>query len=234
MLIAPNKMFFLRREWQDSEDGTEAVALHWTATRLEQEPNWQRAHQVMTMIPQPATAPVRRRCTLWVTPPFPRRRWLVAEPGEEAARFLLHSFCEVVQRGRMWSTAATTQEIRALTVAHSDPSAECTQAFLYYSLDELAYVTRVPMFLEGLLGRYQLLPAFPEGEGNKEGARAHARRYKLVAQLPLPHLFRGRIWGPANTRALYAVYFSRQGGYNPFNEGGFWLLNAGGFWEVRL
>ncbi len=227
-------MFFLRKEWRDPEDGIETVLLHWTASRLEQEPKWTRAQQTTVMVPQPATTyPVLRSCSLWVILPFSRKRLLTVE-SEDGPRFLLHSFCEVIQRGRTWSTEVTSQEIRALTITHSDQSAECTQAVLYYSLDALTHVSCVPMFLEGLPTKYQCLPSLPEHRPSAEEYRAWARRYRLVTGLPAPHTFRGQIWGPVNTRVLYTVYFSRQGTHNPFSEGGFWLLREGGPWEVTL
>ena len=226
-------MFFLSKEWWDLENGIETVILHWTSTLLEREPNWKRANQAM-MVPQPDTSPVLRRCSLWVTPPFSRRRLLIVKPGERAEGFLLHHFFEVMQRGRTWSTEAFNQEIRAVVVTHSDPSAECTQAFLYYSLDELEHVNCVPMLLEGLPARYRFLPSLPEGRLSDGDARALSRRHTLITRLPRPHTFHGQLWGPADTRALYAVYFSRQGTYNPFSEGGFWLLRDGGPWEVTL
>lgn len=226
-------MFFLRKEWRDPEDGIETVLLHWTTSRLEQEPNWTRTQQTTVMIPQPITRPGLRSCSLWVIPPFPRKRLLPVE-SEDGPKFLLHSFCEVIQRGRTWSTEVTSQEIRLRTITHSDQSAEWTQAFLYYSLDALAHVNRVPMFLEGLPTRYQGWPFLPEHQPRAEEYRAWARRDRRVTCLPAPHIFRGHIWGPANTRALYTVYFSRQGTDNPFSEGGFWLLHNGGPWEVTL
>ncbi|HEV8711885.1 MAG TPA: hypothetical protein VGX03_03545 [Candidatus Binatia bacterium] len=226
-------MFFLRQEWRDPEDGIETVLLHWTTSRLEQEPNWLRAQQTTVMMPQPATRPGLRACALWVVPPFSRKRLLTVEL-EDGLKFLLHSFCEVIQRGRSWSTEVTSQEIRAMTITHSDQSAECTQAFLYYSLDALVHVNRVPMFLEGLPMKYQGVPALPEHRLSAEEHQTRARRYRLVTRLPASHTFHGQIWGPANTRALYTVYFSRQGTYNPFSEGGFWLLRDGGPWEVTL
>jgi len=226
-------MFFLRKEWRDSEDGIETVLLHWTTSRLEQEPNWIRARQTTVMISQPAIHPGLRACSLWVIPPFSRQRLLTVE-SQDGPKFLLHSFCEVVQRGKIWSTEVTSQEIRAVTIAQSDQSAECTQAFLYYSLDALAHVNCVPMFLEGLPRKYQCLSPLPEHRPSEEEHQTWARRYRLMTRLPAPHTFYGQIWGPANTRALYTVYFSRQGTYNPFSEGGFWLLRDGGPWEVML
>ena len=226
-------MFFLRQEWQDPEDGIETVLLHWTTSRLDQEPTWRHAQHTAIMIPQPHARPGQRACALWVSPPFSRRRLLTSRV-EDGPQFLLHSFCEVIQRGRTWSTEVTTQEIRAKVVTHSDQSAECTQAFLYYSLDALAHVNRVPMFLEGLPLKYQWLPPLPDHQPSLDEYRVWAKRYRFLTRLPAPHTFRGQIWGPANTRALYAVYFSRQGTYNPFNEGGFWLLHNGGPWEATL
>jgi len=227
-------MFFLRREWQDSEDGIEAVLLHWQATPLEQKPNWRRAHPQVMMTPQPATIPVRRHCVLWVTPPFAAQAPLTAASEGRPTRFLLHSFCEIIQRGRTWSEEVANQEIRLVTVAHADPSAECTQAMLYYSLDNLAHVNGVPMFLKELSWRAQALGAAPEERDDDKDLKARMRRAQRIARLPLPHLFHGHLWGPAGMRAFYFVYFHRDGAYNPFNERGFWLLRNGSPWEVTF
>jgi hypothetical protein len=147
---------------------------------------------------------------------------------------LLHLFREVVQRGRTWTTEATSQEIVSADITHSDYSGEYTQASLYYSLDRLAFVNRAPMFLQGLPARYQLTLSVPEGEENGKEYKVSAQRAQLVARLPLPHIFRGQIWGPVGTQAFYSLYLNRQGTYNPFAEGGFWLLRDGNPWEVQL
>lgn len=229
-------MLVLTKEWQDPEDGIETVLLYWTVTRLGEEPRWAGAHHVVMAV-QPATYPVRRRCALWVTPPFPRTALFAVRPTAETAAFLVHFFFTVVQRGRVWSTEASSQEVRSAVVTHSDPSSECTQAFLHYSFDGLEHVHSVPMVLEGVSPRAQLLPLLPEfpgGRGSAEVRKRQARWYKLVASLPAPHVFHGRVWGPPGTRVRYAVYFSRQGAYNPFSESGFWLFKDGSFWEVQL
>jgi hypothetical protein len=140
----------------------------------------------------------------------------------------------VIQEGRTWNTEAFSQEIRALQIIHVDPSAECASAFLYYSLDALKNINRVPMLLEGLPAKYQLRPSHPEGAPGDEGFKASSKRDELIAQLPTPHNFRGQLWGPADARALYTVYFSRQGLRNPFREGGFWMLHNGNLCEVTL
>ena len=227
-------MFFLSREWQDPEDGIEAVLLHWQATPLGQEPNWRRAHAQTMMTPQATSAPVRRRSTLWVTLPFTQKSLSKAKEQECPTGFLLHSFCEVIQRGRTWNTEVTSQEIRSVTVAHVDPSAECAQAMLYYSLDNLAHMNCVFMALEGLSPRTQMRGVAPEGKESDNALKARLRRTKRVAQLPLPHIFYGQIWGPVGARAFYSVYFHRDGAYNPFSERGFWLLRHGSLWEVTF
>ena len=226
-------MFFLRKEWQDPEDGIEMVVLHWTTTRREQQPNWKRAHPTAVMIPQPATYPAVRSCPLWVIPPFPRTQ-LLAVNADTDSRFLLHSFCEVVQRGRSWSTEVTVQEIRAETITYSDMTGEFTHAFLYYSLDGLTHGNRVPMRVEGLPTRYQCPPVLPEHEAGDKEYRLWGRRSRRIAQLPLPHIFHGQIWGPVGARALYSVYLSQRWTYNPFAENGMWLLQDGRLWEVRI
>jgi hypothetical protein len=225
-------MFYLRKEWQDPEEGIETVVLHWTTTRVDQEPNWKRAHATTVMLPSLTSSAVSRSCSVWVIPPFSRTRFLTAESSEEQ-RFLLHSFCEVVQRGRTWSTEPTRQQIRAEQITYSDPSGEYTQACLYYSLDGLAHVNRMPMFLEGVPSKYQRLPFLPARQAGDAEYKAWARRSRLAAQLPLPYVFRGQLWGPVRTRALYGIYLRREG-LNPFTDGGFWLLREGALWEVQL
>jgi hypothetical protein len=225
-------MFFLRKEWQDPEEGIETVVLHWTTTQVDQEPNWKRAHATTVMLPQPTSSPIIRACSVWVIPPFSRTRFLKAE-SPEAQRFVFHSFCEFIQHGRTWSNEPTRQEIRAEQITYSDSSGDYSQAFLYYSLDGLAHVNRVPMFLAGLPPRYQHLPFLPERQAGDAEYKARARRAHFIARLPLPHVFRGHLWGPVGTRALYSIFLRREG-LNPFTDGGFWLLRAGTFWEVQL
>jgi|GEM_PF-4643903 len=226
-------MFFLSKEWRDAEEGIEIVVFHWTTTHREQQPNWKRAHSTTVMIPQPATYPVTRLCQLWVVPPFTRSQ-LLAVNADEDSRFLLHSFCEVVQRGRGWSTGVTTQEIRAKTITYGDVSGEYTHAFLYYSIDGLTHGSRVPMRVDGLPARYQSPPVLPEREAKDKEYRLWARRSQLIAQLSLPRTFHGQIWGAAGTRALYIIYASRQWTYNPFAESGMWILQNGGPWQIEL
>lgn len=226
-------MFFLRKDWRDAEDGVEMVVLHWTTTRLGQHPNWRRAHSTTVMNPQPGTYPVVRSCQLWVRPPFPRTQ-LRAGNIEGSSLFLLHSFYEVTQRGRVWSTEVTMQNIRAETITYSDTTGEYTHAFLYYSLDEFTHGNRTPMWIDGLSSRYQQPPVLPEHvAGNKE-YHLRAKRSQLIAQLPLPRIFRGQMWGPIGARALYSVYLIQRWTYNPFAENGVWLLQDGRPWEAQL
>jgi hypothetical protein len=225
-------MFYLRKEWQDPEEGIETVVLHWTTTGVDQEPNWKRAHATTVMLPSLTSSAVSRSCSVWVIPPFSRLRFLIAESAE-TQRFFLHSFCEVVQRGRTWGTEPTRQEMRAEQITYSDPSGDYTQACLYYTLDGLAHVNRMPMFLEGVPPKYQRLPSLPEHQAGDAEYKGWARRSRLIAQLPLPHVFRGQLWGPVGTRALYGIYVRRER-LNPFAEGGFWLLQEGALLEVQL
>lgn len=79
------------------------------------------------------------------------------------------------QAGSSDITLVTSQEIELVTITHSDQSAECIQAFLYYSLDALTHMNCVPMFLEGLPIKYQCLPSLPEHQPSVEEYRAWAR-----------------------------------------------------------
>jgi hypothetical protein len=226
-------MFFLRKDWRDADDGIEMVVLHWAATREGQQPNWRRAHATTVMNAQPGRYPIVRSCQLWVVPPFPRTQ-LLAGSTEENSRFLLHWFSEVTQHGRVWSTAVTTQEIRAETITHSETTRDYASAWLYYSLDDFTHGNRASMWIDGLSTRYQHPPVLPEHEASHKEYQLRAKRSQLIARLSLPRVFRGRLWGPVGARALYSIYLSRQWSYNPFAEGGLWLLRDGRPWEVRL
>jgi hypothetical protein len=81
-------MFYLRKEWQDPEGGIETAVLHWTTTRMGQEPNWKRAHATTVMLPSLTSPAVTRSCSVWIIPPFSRTRFLLAESPEEQ-RFLI-------------------------------------------------------------------------------------------------------------------------------------------------
>ena len=121
-----------------------------------------------------------------------------------------------------------------MTVAHTDPSADCTHAMLYYSLDNLAHMNCVPMVVRGLSPRSRPRGALPTEGLNDKDRRDYLTRMKRILQLPLPHIFHGNMWGPVGARALYSIYLRRDGAYNPFSERGFWLLRNGGFWEVTF
>lgn len=233
-------MFWLSKVWQDPEAGIELVSLRWTLTMLGREPDWRRVTQSVVMVPQPGTTPVRRRCSVWVpAPPFLRRLGPL-EPGQTAVSFLCHSFFEVVQRGRMWTTRAEVQEIRVAGVSHTDPTSACTDACLYYSVLEdgevnpLQPIQRTPMLLEGRTPAQQFLPLLPDMALSDKDLQVRSQREAVTAGLPPPHTFRAWIWGPKDARLLYAVHFYQQGAYNPFREGGYWLLNNGSPWTLTL
>jgi hypothetical protein len=231
-LRTKRRMFFLRQEWRDQEDGIETVVLHWVVSGNEQEPNWRRSQQAAVMMPQPATYPAVRTCVVWVTPPFSRTRML-SHDQDDSLSFLLHSFHEVVQRGRTWSTEVSRQEMRSAWVTHSDASGEFSQASLCYTLDDFTHVNYTPMFLEGASYRQQHWLLLPERQPSATTERAWLRRHQYASRLPAPHRFHGRVWGPHGARALYALYLS-QGSYNPFTERGIWLLRDGNPWEISL
>jgi hypothetical protein len=186
------------------------------------------------LLPQSTAPLMRRQGALWVTPPFVQKLQTKTNGEEHPTGFLLHSFCEVIQRGRSWNAEVTSQEIRLVTVSHIDPSAECTHAMLYYSLDNLAHVNCVPMVARGLSTRSFQGGALPAESIRDKDRKAHMMRAKRFLQLPLPHIFHGRLWGPVGARALYSVYLRRDGAYNPFSERGFWLLRNGNLWEVTF
>ena len=226
-------MFFLRKEWREADDGVEMVVLHWATTRHDQQPNWRRAHPTTMMLAQPTTYPMIRSGSVWVAPPFTHAE-LSTLRVESDARFLLHTFCEVTQRGRTWSTDVTVQEIRAQTITHTDTVGEYTHACIYYGLDEQTYGNRVPMRVDGLAARYQGPPVLPDRSASDKDYRRDEQRTQRLAQLPPPHVFRGQIWGPVGARVLYSIYLRRQWTYNPFAEGGMWVLQNGRPWEIRL
>lgn len=226
-------MFFLRKDWRDGDDGIEMVVLHWATTREGQPPNWRRAHATTVMNPQPGSYPAIRSCQLWVIPPFPLTQ-LRGVKAEEHSRFLMHWFCEVTHRGRVWSTEVTTQDLRAETITHSETTGEYTHAWLYYSLDDFTPGNRAAMWIDGVSTRYQHPVALPEHEARHKEYQLRAKRSQLIVQLPLPRLFRGQLWGPVGARAFYSIYLSRQWSYNPFAESGMWVLQGGRPWEVRL
>ena len=236
-------MFWLSKVWRDpeaGEAGVEVVSLRWTLTMPDREPDWRKVTQSVVMVPQPGTKPVHRRCSVWVpAPPFLRRLG-PSEPSQTATSFLCHSFFEVVQRGRMWTTRAEAQEIRAVCVSHTAPSLTYTDACLYYSVLEdgevspLQPLQRTPMLLHGRTSAQQLLPLLPDMTLSDKDLVVRSRREEVTAGLPPPHTFYAWIWGPKDARLLYAVHFYHQGAYNPFCEGGYWLLNNGSPWTLTL
>jgi hypothetical protein len=63
---------------------------------------------------------------------------------------------------------------------------------------------------------------------------AHGNIYEFVRAQPLPHVFRGLVWGVRGSRIHYGYHLIRQDSPAPGHDGETWDDNGGSGWTVEL
>jgi hypothetical protein len=75
------------------------------------------------------------------------------------------------------------------------------------------------------------LPFQSPGAG---AAPAHGSIYEFVRAQPLPHIFRGMVWGVRGSQIRYGYHLVRQGMPDPADNAESWDDNGGLGWTVDL
>lgn len=136
------------------------------------------------------------------------------------AELLLHHFFFVVAAERA-SSPVFTEQIVAREVAYEDRIGDHTSAGLVWGAVEADATNYSGTTMDGL-------------PFDAPGAPADAGLYEFVRAQPLPHVFRGLVWGVRGTRVRYGWHLQRQGLPDPAGDTGTWDDNAGRGWTVDL
>ncbi|WP_448616520.1 hypothetical protein [Modestobacter sp. URMC 112] len=213
--VADGQRFALRKTWVDPGPGIEMVQLHHAWTCPGEEPDWEAAdQQVMTAS---ETSPGTRSTVIEV----PRQ-------VGGSAEYLLHHFFFVV-RGTEWSSSPVmTEEIVAREVVYEDPTGEWTHVGIGWGVSTQSPEPAAPNYtsaaMDGLLFESAGAGAPPEP----------APIHEFVQAQPLPHVFRGLVWGPRGFDLQYLFHLVRAGGARPEDDTESWDLGDGNGWTLTL
>ena len=209
------QLFGLRKSWADPGPGIEMVQLHYAWTRPDEEPDWE-AGDTRVLTPTEA-APGLRTAVIEV----PRQ-------VDGSREYLLHHFFFVV-RGTEWSSSPVlTEEIVAREVTYEDQRGQWTHVGIGWGVSpeppELAAPNYTAAAMDGL--------AFEEAGSGAPPEPASI--YEFVRAQPLPHLFRGLVWGPRGFELRYVFHLVRAGSPRPDEDTETWDDNDGNGWTLKL
>jgi hypothetical protein len=207
--------FGLRKTWVDPGPGIEMVQLHYAWTPSGQEPDWEAGDtQVMTST---EGSPGVRAAVIEV----PRH-------VEGSQEYLLHHFFFVV-RGTEWTSSPVyTEEIVAREVTFEDPDGRWTHVGIAWGVPPGPPEPAAPNYTAAAMDGLAFEAA---GDGAPpEPAPIH----DFVQAQPLPHLFRGLVWGPRGCELRYAFHLVRAGSLRPEDDTETWDDNGGGGWTLAL
>jgi hypothetical protein len=211
---AEQQFFGLRKTWVDPTPDIEMVHLHHAWTRSGEEPDWESADaRVLT--------PDRARPGL--------RSAVIEVPRQvDGSRdYLLHHFFFVV-RGTEWvSSPVFTEEIVAREVTYVDDEGRWTQVGIGWGVAPgdggLAAPNYTAAAMDGL----------PFGDAGAGAPPEPASVFEFVRAQPLPHVFRGLVWGPRGTEVHYALHLVRTA--DPSEEDAeVWDDDGGTGWTLTL
>jgi hypothetical protein len=208
------QLFGLRKTWFDPAPGIEMVQLHFAWTLPGQEPDWDAADSCV-MTPDDAS---------------PRLRTAVIEAPRHqngSREYLLHHFFYVV-RGTEWvSSPVFTEEIVTREITYTDEDGRWTHVGLAWGVSPgdptLAAPNYTAAAMDGLAFEDAGAGAPPEP----------APVYEFVRAQPLPHVFRGLVWGPRGSDLRYVVHLVRTGAPDG-EDAEVWDDNGGTGWTLTL
>ncbi|MCY1136975.1 hypothetical protein OWR29_03130 [Actinoplanes sp. Pm04-4] len=206
--------FGLRKVWLDPGPGIAMVQAHYTWSPRDVTPDWADAEQVVLA---PQGGPLRTAVL-----EVPR-----LDPG-----FALHHFFFVVGADDRAASPVFTEDIVSAEVTYTDHAGAdspdsgspglLTSVGLVWSEVEPSVPNYTSTTMDGL-------PFETMGDTPGEGSL-----YEFVRAQPLPHVFRGRVWGVRGSRIRYAFHLVRSGRPDPADNSESWDDNDGAGWIIEL
>jgi hypothetical protein len=207
--------FALRKTWTDPAPGIEMVELHFAWTPLGGEPDWE-AGDSRVLTPTDAS-PGLRTAVIEV----PRQ-------VDGSRDYLLHHFFFVVHGTGTSTSPVVTEEIVAREVTYADETGGWTHVGIGWGVSpgapELAAPNYTAAAMDGL--------AFEEAGAGAPPEPAPV--YEFVRAQPLPHVFRGLVWGPRGFELRYVFHLVRAGSPRPEDDTETWDHDDGSGWTLTL
>ena len=208
-------VFGLRKTWVDPGPGIAMVQIHYTATPRGAEPDWANAEEAV-LAPHPGT-PGLRTAVLEIP------RYVEGAPD-----FWLHHFFFVVGPNDQAASPVVIEDVVGREVTYQDPTGDCTSVGVVWSAVEATPELPVPNYtstaMDGLAFQSPGAGAAPE----------HGSIYEFVRAQPLPHVFRGTVWGISGSQIRYGYHLIRQGSPDPADDSERWDDNGGSGWTLQL
>ena len=204
-------VFALRKTWLDPGPGIAMVQIHYTWSPRGAAPDWAGGDEVVLA---PQGGPLRTAVL-----EVPR-----TVDGE--TDYSLHHFFFVVSATDRTATPVFTEDIVARDVVYTDASGAYTSVGFVWSAVEGSAELGVPNYTSGVMDG---LPFESPG-----AAPEHGSIYEFVRAQPLPHVFRGKVWGVRGTQLRLGYHLIRGGLPDPAQNTETWDDNDGMGWTVDL
>jgi hypothetical protein len=209
------QLFGLRKTWVDPAPGIEMVQLHHAWTGPGQEPDWEAADS--RVLTPDETSPGLRTAVIEV----PRQL-------DGSREYLLHHFFFVVHGTEWVSSPVFTEEIVAREVTYEDGEGRWTQVGIGWGVSPGAAEPAPPNYTAAAMD------GLPFGDAGAGAPPEPAPIFEFVQAQPLPHVFRGLVWGPRGFEVRYAFHLVRTGSPRPEEDAEVWDDNGGTGWTLKL
>jgi hypothetical protein len=192
--------WYLRREWMDQEDGTENVMIHYTWTLPGDWPDWARDHN-SRMLQDVGGFPRQRKKILAMPGGLPDGR------GGWSLEYRFHFFFEVWQHGRNWTTDLESEDIVYRDMDYVDAEGWITNICTYWAV----YDWEAPIYSPMEDHRF---PKDSEFTSERYYAywdkdRYHYAKSQMLKEIPTPHYWQTRIWGPRGALIVQQFHIGR-------------------------
>jgi hypothetical protein len=209
------QLFGLRRTWVDPGPGIEMVQLQYAWTRPGEEPDWEAAD--MRVLTPSGASPGVRTAVIEV----PRQ-------VDGSHEYLLHHFFFVV-RGTDWrSSPVVTEQIVAREVSYEDTEGRWTSVGIGWGVSPGAPEPAAPNYTAAAMDGLSF------GDSGAGAPPEPASIYEFVQAQPLPHRFRGLVWGPRGFELRYVLHLVRAGSPRAEEDTEIWEDNGGAGWTLTL
>jgi hypothetical protein len=209
---AGSPVFALRKSWIDPQPGIALVQIHYAWSPRGAQPDWTGGDEVV-MAPQDG-GPLRTAVLE------------VPRTVDGSTEYSLHHFFFVVGANDRSASPVVTEDIVAREVTYEDPAGAYTSVGVVWSAADTPPELAVPNYTSAAMDGlpFESMGAAPE-DGNI---------YEFVRAQPLPHVFRGRVWGVSGTSIRYGYHLISHGRPDSAENTEIWDDNDGAGWTVAL
>lgn len=177
--------WYLRKTWIDQDEGIDGVIIHYWCSALGRPADFARSHESRDL---QEWGGGRRGKIL----KLPRSVW--DDEWGWCLEYALHHQFEVVQGESRWATALFTEEIASRQLEYFDDSGFISNICVHWAVGDWSAPAYSPMEDERFPEDSEFASLRYYGHWNK--SHYHYAKSEMLRQIPLPHRWQGRIWGP--------------------------------------